>query len=793
MEVLNPLVAKLFAEEDIKVEVGKVPTAMFNVESRVMTLPAWTFNLPIASREMLYLHEAAHAIYTPLDYIKDSDLSYSNVFMDIIRTVEDVRIERLMKLRYQNSTKTFIRGFYELVNAGFMGISFDEPLDDFGFLDRLNIKAKGDYYFDVSFSIEEQEYVHSAFEVETSDEVFELSQEIFEFLKSNVKQELLDYINNSSAGASEDDSKENETSEDNSKENKEFDQNSLNGDSTEFFKENFQSELEDLIERAKSEDVTDNVSDMVDSVMTEYADSFTDSILDKEKSQIDENWQLSQNEMFQRTKSDGVASFTFPEDIDLKQYIIPTEEVTRELSNCMALCDKELLEEFEQYKEISYHTINQTSDHMVTEFNRMKSAKDQRRTKTRRSGVLDMNKLSQHKINMDIFNVMEIHRDSENHGFIILLDWSGSMANIIENCVHQLSILIQFCKKIEVPIKVYMFVANPSLDEIENGCQLPAYKTDEYRFNPFFKLLEVYDYKKAVKGDVDVQLDIILYLASAYKSINMDGEPRVVGSGEDFFALHANKYIISTMFSLSSTPLNDAVVMLQYIIPEIKREMNRDVMNIQIITDGFADTPFTSTSEDVPSKFVEIPPSLNKNEIEIKNVVFDTFFNNPLGNLITQQCSNTTVRSVFLKKMYKFPAMEMERAWRDRFITTSFFTKLLTIEHGVRVSLLKIIDSSNDVSSFIRNVDEKIAYDADKFSKDGFSPFEFDGFDSAIFINASIYKENSESFEDKFDKLHNKKQKEQYTVSEIGTLMKYSNAKKRKRKLVASRIVASIA
>ena len=43
------------------------------------------------------------------------------------------------------------------------------------------------------------------------------------------------------------------------------------------------------------------------------------------------------------------------------------------------------------------------------------------------------------------------------------------------------------------------------------------------------------------------------------------------------------------MFELSSTQLNDSLILMNYILPELKKNMNIDVMNLITITDGDSD------------------------------------------------------------------------------------------------------------------------------------------------------------------------------------------------------------
>ena len=58
--------ARLLATENLVVEHKQVPTASFDVDKRVLTLPMWTKASDIVYN-MLVGHEVGHALYTPND------------------------------------------------------------------------------------------------------------------------------------------------------------------------------------------------------------------------------------------------------------------------------------------------------------------------------------------------------------------------------------------------------------------------------------------------------------------------------------------------------------------------------------------------------------------------------------------------------------------------------------------------------------------------------------------------------------------------------------------------------
>ena len=86
-----------------------------------------------------------------------------------------------------------------------------------------------------------------------------------------------------------------------------------------------------------------------------------------------------------------------------------------------------------------------------------KSADGYKRSTTDKTGIIDPLKLHKYKISEDIFKRLSIIPDAKNHGMILLLDWSGSMCNVIDKAVEQLLQLIWFVQRIGILIKYTSF------------------------------------------------------------------------------------------------------------------------------------------------------------------------------------------------------------------------------------------------------------------------------------------------------------------------------------------------
>ena len=174
--------ARLLATENLVVEHRKIPTAQFNVDTRVLTLPLWDRATNIVY-DLLVGHEVGHALFTPNEDWRDA----VGCPKDYINVVEDARIEKLMKRKYPGLRKSFAGGYKELNEQDFFSIK-DENLDDFSLIDRINLHFKIGASAFIPFSDEEEIFVTRTENVETFDEVLQLANDIYKFSKKELNQ-----------------------------------------------------------------------------------------------------------------------------------------------------------------------------------------------------------------------------------------------------------------------------------------------------------------------------------------------------------------------------------------------------------------------------------------------------------------------------------------------------------------------------------------------------------------------------------------------------------------------------
>ena len=127
--------------------------------------------------------------------------------------------------------------------------------------------------------------------------------------------------------------------------------------------------------------------------------------------------------------------------------------------------------------------------YLQKEFEMKKSAAAYARESISKTGVLDTAKLHQYLYNEDLFKKVTVRPDGKNHGLIFLLDWSGSMAEVIHDTYKQLLSLCFFCRKSGIPFSVYAFVNDGSYGDIRDYEENVG-KVNDFYIGEYFHLVE---------------------------------------------------------------------------------------------------------------------------------------------------------------------------------------------------------------------------------------------------------------------------------------------------------------
>ncbi|MGA1706928.1 MAG: hypothetical protein ACO39X_07795 [Candidatus Nanopelagicaceae bacterium] len=182
------ILAKLLATENISVEFRNVPTAYFDMKSRLMVLPQWKDITP-ELYDLLGGHEVGHALNTPAEgWHTAVTENVSANFKTFLNVVEDARIERKIKERFPGIRKSFLKGYAELVSRDFFGIK-NRDINEMMLIDRINIHFKLGNLACVKFKNEkEEEFVARIESAETWNDVYEISKDLFAYCKEELEE-----------------------------------------------------------------------------------------------------------------------------------------------------------------------------------------------------------------------------------------------------------------------------------------------------------------------------------------------------------------------------------------------------------------------------------------------------------------------------------------------------------------------------------------------------------------------------------------------------------------------------
>ena len=529
--------ARLLATENLIVEHRKTTTASFDVDRRVLTLPMWD-KASGTVYDMLVGHEVGHALFTPNEDWRD----VADCPKDFVNVIEDARIEKLMKRKFPGLRKSFAGGYKELNDMDFFSI-LDEDLSRFSLIDRINLHFKIGASAMIPFSIEEQVFVARTDLAETFEEVLQIAVDVHEF--SNKTEEVAEMPAQSPQGESE-----NTDGEESEQQNEETQPQSMPQSST-----SQSSSSQDTDEEEEFEDEEDEDE--------EYSGG--------ETSETQRAFDGAAEKLSSRSSGRDPIYVEIPEAVDLDKHIVDWTTLHDWIDSQAQ--DPERYEQVDnQYYEFRKQSQKEVN-YLVKEFECRKSADAYARAGQSKTGVLDTSKLHTYRYNEDLFKKVTVLPDGKNHGLLFVLDWSGSMANELLATVKQVLNLTAFCKKVQIPFEVYAFTNDwYVVDRIKNGDNTYRDTTyDNVEKNTIFISDEWFHMMNVVSSrsnsrNYERMCKNLFREASAYRGYG--GYQTTLG------------------MSLSGTPLNEAIVMLNYIIPEFKKQNDLQKVNVCILSDG---------------------------------------------------------------------------------------------------------------------------------------------------------------------------------------------------------------
>ena len=567
--------AKLLATENLTIEHRKVSTAYFDVEKRILCLPIWK-SASNTVYDLLVGHEVGHALFTPADELNGADRSFVNV-------LEDARIERMMKVKYPGLRNTFFKGYQELWNDGFFGVS-DGDIDQLSLIDRINLFFKGNA--SIEFEPSEQVYVDRAAVTKTFKDVLELARDMMDRAEQ----------------------KDQESEEITPPEIPFNGEKDLDGEYELGEKQSVPAGQEEGEDGEGGKGRPDLGEDD-----TDFEDGYEDEGLDYDTGVVGGGTKLETE--FRETEcvtDEALAeSIETLVDEDSREWVYLTMPKIKDL-NTIVIDNKKIREDLEKHFEEEYAKVadptmensdwrqfqvkeqrdaiengrrhyqtfkkstGKTVNYLLKQFEMKKSADQYKRQATSKTGVINTQSLYKYKLTEDIFKKITVIPDGKNHGLVMFLDWSGSMSQCLLDTLKQTYNLVWFCKKANIPFRVYGFQSGYH-NSYRYGSGLHEgieHKANQLAIGDDFRLLE--------------------FLSSRQNNRSLEASMKIL-----YLQVYAmNNYNIKANqpYGLGGTPLAEAIYCAKTIVAQMKAQEKVQKVNVVCLTDGEAN-PMNYTAE----------------------------------------------------------------------------------------------------------------------------------------------------------------------------------------------------
>ena len=633
------MLARLLASENLTIVHKNVPSASFDMKKRLLVLPKLE-NMSNTMYTGFIGHEVGHALFTPGDYNTAVNSLASSHSRDkkevhtIFNAVEDARIEKLMKRRFNGLTPVFSSFYKELseTHPQFKEVieTIEHDKSKQSFVDRLNGEFKVGGHYNFHFTPEERKIVDMVRDAESPEDVEEAVRTVLQYIDApppqggggggggqnndsdqdqddnqdqqesqggggggqsgkqdkkqdnkpdkgqNDKQDKNDQKDDkkndkSSGGSDKQDEKEDQSqggggnSEENEDEEEKEDNSSGSGDSEDGEDEEQsqnQSQPQQEEEDDKPQPAKPQPAQAQDGQGQELPSNF------KSGSLQDALNAAQQKEIDIGNKGANVETCYIPE-FDLSKVII-----THDNAYTGVKANANSISAYNAFVKANAKGIM----HMVQEFERRKAADEHRRSRTARSGMLDTQRLAKYKMTDDIFKRVETVKEGKNHGLVMFIDWSGSMAgDRAIGAVKQALILSEFCRKAGIKFDIYTFVSRNSTNNLTKTPKMLDYRVES------FSLVNVLSYKMKPRA----------YRESSAKLL-------AIANRDDSYSSSYSHW------NMGGTPLNSSIMAAFNIIPAFQKETGVNKVHAAFLTDGASDYLSTIVGENGYARNLEL-------------------------------------------------------------------------------------------------------------------------------------------------------------------------------------------
>lgn len=618
MYQVNPLLAKLLAKENLTVEHGNYHTAWFDVKNRVLGLPIWK-DRGKDVYDLLVGHEVGHALYTPLEGLHDSNEEIKGCPRSYINVVEDIRIERLIREAYPGLIRSFKRGYKVLFDTELFGK--DHDFATMKLIDKINLKSKLVDLIDVPFNDEELELFNESLNTKTFSDVCTVVKKILAYTKeqeddNNEKPQQED------AQPTDGNSDDNNGHDDQEPDEIKSDSGSEEEDESEDESEEDESELDDESPAVDEDGEDTNESLEEDESEKEEGGNITPAapIHDehKEISETDELFRSNEKELLD-VNEDGRQTLLLN---DYNQAERDRMIVTYAKLKQYREQNRSRTHNHWKQTEATYNVRAKCASYMkdvkkavqpaVREFEMKKAAYQWQRASTAKTGSINVDKLYSYKYDEDIFSRVTQMADAKSHGLMLLVDYSGSMHNVIGNVIQQTLHLITFCKSVNIPFSVHAFTTSYEKKQTRSGCM----DSDD------MSLIELINSDLNKKDFDEAVYNLTLRLVTA-GIIDISSRGAILDNSKIRHLFNPREYM-GACEEFGSTPLNQALMVMNDVVKKFVNRHQVQKLNFVTITDGDANRIYTSRNK---TNAMETTPAFREGSairVEVGGKIIDT-------------------------------------------------------------------------------------------------------------------------------------------------------------------------
>ena len=552
--------ARLLAAENLAVvHDASAETASFDLDSRVLTLPVWD-TMSGHVYDMLVSHEVSHALHTPLEGWKnelEAAGANASLVQHYINVVEDVRIERMIQAKFPGLRPDYKAG-RQWMKTNIMGdVLADVANGKAHSIDHVNLFAKG--MLDATdLTADEMAMYDRCYACETFDEVVALAKE---FINELPEQEVNggDASDGNAQGEGQEGG-EGAHGDEQAEGNAQGDDNAnANGEGQD------QSENAQANSEAKGDGSMESAADAKDDGSN--ADS------NDQRSEAAKKMDAAMKGLVNQSASDHQMRNLPVVGKRMSDFLITADEVINSHAGVTIMASDIATRNYTNLQQEQKAMVN----HMVNLFNQKRSATAHKRARRAKTGVLDTVKMTNYKWSEDIFRQIKVMPEGKNHGFFMLVDWSGSMSDKIIETVKQTIMLAEFCRRVNVPFRVAAFSSTGA----------------EYLRNK--------ERAEYVKGDLEPLYGTCLveYLSSDLKKADFDKAATIffdgaIGSTYDRTSYRCSGHKFDT---LGSTPLDEGIMIASERMMQMRAAGKCEIMNLIVLTDGEASSNMFVSSD----------------------------------------------------------------------------------------------------------------------------------------------------------------------------------------------------